>query len=347
MARARATARACGRRYSDAFLAHIDTVDMARDMDTIRTALGATQINYLGYSYGTYLGEVYGQLYPSRLRRMILDSVVDPTTTGYQASFGQDKAFQVRLAELLRWIAGRDRRYHLGSSGALVGRRWADIRRRLAQRPAGGRVGPSELDEATIEALYSTTSWSGLAQALAAYERGHDQPLIATGKILSGASNPAMLAVSCRDTAWPRRWSRWNRDARRVFAHAPLTTWTNTWEGAPCAFWPVPGGPAINITGRGVPPVLLLQSRHDPATPVAGALHVKALYGSSDRIVLEAGGNHGQYLFNGNDCMDRYGNAYLLNGTLPAPGANCAGTTRYAAGDASAGLVAREADRRG
>ena len=334
VARARATARACGRRYSRNFLAHIDTADMARDMDFVRAALGVKQINYLGYSYGTYLGEVYGQLFPHRVRRMILDSVVDPTISGFSTTFRQDTAFQARLREFFSWVAARQASYHLGASRSAVARSWGQIRSHLAAHPVARRVGPSELSEATLEAMYSTTNWASLAHALSAYERGHTESLQTEGQILSNASNASYLAVSCRDTAWPRNWAVWNRDTRNAFRTAPLTSWDNTWENAPCAFWPV-RGKAIHVTGQGVPPVLLLQSRHDPATPMANALDVRRLYGGGSRVVLEAGGNHGQYLFNNNRCMNRYGDAYLLTGSLPAHNASCPSAARYAAAERS------------
>jgi pimeloyl-ACP methyl ester carboxylesterase len=322
VARARATARACGR-HSRALLAHLNTSDTARDMDAVRAALGESQINYLGYSYGTYLGEVYGQLFPARVRRMILDSVIDPGETNYHSAFAQDRAFEARLGDFFTWIARRNHTYLMGTSARSVGYAWRAIRHRLIRHPAGGKVGPSELDEATSQALYGTPNWPDLAAALADYRRGHPAALVDAGHILAAATGAASLAVTCRDSPWPTAWSRWHSDARNIFRSAPLTAWESTWASAPCAFWPVAGGPLVPVTGAGVPSVLLLQAARDPATPVGGARRARALYGSRARMVLAAGGNHGQYLFDGNKCLNRFGTDYLRTGALPAHDARC------------------------
>lgn len=332
VARAKATAHACGK-HSHALLAHLDTRDTARDMDAVRAALGEGQINYLGYSYGTYLGEVYGQLFPARVRRMILDSVIDPGETNYHSAFAQDGAFQARLGDFFTWTATRNRTYRLGASAHSVGNAWRAIRRRLIRHPAGHKVGPSELDEATSQALYGTSNWPELAAALSEYRRGHPAALVDAGHILAAASGAASLAVTCRDTPWPTAWSRWHSDTRTIFRSAPLAAWESTWASAPCAFWPVAGGPQVPVTGVGVPSVLLLQANRDPATPVAGARHARAMYGSRARLVVAAGGNHGQYLFDGNKCMNGFGSDYLRTGMLPSRDMHC----HRAAGATSAG----------
>ncbi len=81
------------------------TEDLARDMDSIRAALGQRQINYYGVSYGTYLGQVYATLFPHRVRRMVLDSVVDPVGAWYRDNIEQDYAFQGRIRAFFSWIA--------------------------------------------------------------------------------------------------------------------------------------------------------------------------------------------------------------------------------------------------
>lgn len=93
LARSKAYAQACGRN-GGALLAHMKTTDSARDMDRIRAALGASKINYYGFSYGTYLGQVYTTLFPDRVRRMVLDSNVDPRHVWYEANLRQDIAFE-------------------------------------------------------------------------------------------------------------------------------------------------------------------------------------------------------------------------------------------------------------
>ena len=107
--RARAYAAGCERRFGW-LLPYMTTKDLARDMDSIRAALGQQQISYYGVSYGTYLGQVYASMFPQRIRRMVLDSVVDPAGAWYADNIAQDYAFQGRLHRVLRLDRGQQRR---------------------------------------------------------------------------------------------------------------------------------------------------------------------------------------------------------------------------------------------
>ena len=114
--RAKAYAAGCEQRFGW-LLPYMTTVSMARDMDQIRQAFGVSKINYYGFSYGTYLGQVYGTMFPDRVRRMVLDSTVDPTGAWYQDNIDQDYAFQGRLDAFFAWTAKYDSAYHLGPPG--------------------------------------------------------------------------------------------------------------------------------------------------------------------------------------------------------------------------------------
>jgi pimeloyl-ACP methyl ester carboxylesterase len=92
------------------------STDIARDMDRIRQALGAPRINYYGFSYGTYLAQVYNQLFPGRVRRLVLDSNVDARDVWYDANLAQDPAFDANLTRFFRWIAQHNARYRLGGT---------------------------------------------------------------------------------------------------------------------------------------------------------------------------------------------------------------------------------------
>ena len=117
--RARAYAQSCERRYGW-LLPSMTTEDSARDMDSIRTAFGVSELNYLGFSYGTYLGQVYGTLFPAHVRRMVLDSTADPTGVWYNDNLRQEYAIQGRIAAFFAWTAKYDGTYHLGRTQAQV-----------------------------------------------------------------------------------------------------------------------------------------------------------------------------------------------------------------------------------
>ncbi|MFI0231819.1 alpha/beta hydrolase [Streptomyces sp. NPDC017086] len=323
--RARSFAAACGRAYAD-ILPFMDTVSAARDLDAVRRALGAPRISYFGYSYGTYLGAVYAKLYPRRVHRLVLDSVVDPAGVWYEDNLRQDYAFDDRHRALMAWIARHDAVYGLGTDPARIEARWYAMRAALARRPAGGEVGAAELEDTFTPGGYYDGYWPRLAQAFAAYaRRGETGPLVAAYRSLgavdaSGDNGYSVYtAVQCRDAPWPRGWDRWRADAWRVYAKAPLMAWSNTWYNAPCAFWPAAPGRPVDVANGALPPALLFQATDDAATPYAGAVAVHRLLSRSALVVEQGGGNHGVTL-SGNACLDGYLAAYLADGTVPRGG---------------------------
>ncbi|WP_320773394.1 alpha/beta hydrolase [Streptomyces sp. CRN 30] len=320
--RAAAFASGCARRHGDV-LPHMGTVSAARDMDVIRRALGARRINYFGYSYGTYLGAVYAKLHPHRVRRMALDSVVDPTRVWYDSNLLQDRALGSRHRAFLAWVARHDEVYRLGGDPAEVEAAWYGMREALTERPAGGTVGAGELEDAFLPGGYHHGHWPRLAEVFAAYVNdGDGGPLVAAyrdlGAVDAAGENTYSVytAVQCHDAAWPRDWRRWRRDNRAVHEAAPFITWNNAWYNAPCAFWPTAPLEPLDVSNDALPPVLLLQSTHDGATPFRGAATLHRLLRGSRLVVEDGGGNHGVTL-RGNACLDRHLAAYLADGTVP------------------------------
>jgi pimeloyl-ACP methyl ester carboxylesterase len=322
LARAKAFTAACFRRHADV-LPYIDTVSAVRDMDTIRAALGAPKLNYFGYSYGTYLGAVYAKLFPTRVRRLVLDSIVDPTGVWYRDNIGQDYAFDDRHRALMAWIARYDTTYHLGTDPAAVEARWYAMRTALAKKPAAGKIGASELEDTYVPGGYYDGYWPYLAEAFAAYVReGETGPLVEAYENLGAVDHTGdngysvYSAVQCRDTSWPGSWNRWRTDAWQVYGKAPFFAWNNTWYNAPCAFWPGARRAALNVANTELPPALLFQATEDAATPYPGGVRVHQLLARSSLVVEQGGGNHGITL-GGNRCLDRYLGDYLADGRVP------------------------------
>jgi pimeloyl-ACP methyl ester carboxylesterase len=325
--RARAYAADCEKRFGW-LLPYMTTEDLARDLDSIRVALGQRQINYLGYSYGTYLGQVYATLFPTRIRRMVLDSVVDPRGVWYADNLTQDYAFQGRMNAFYDWVAANDSSYHLGRTSRQVAAAWNRAMAKTTARPIPGPhgplVGPDELTDTFLVGGYDNAVWPDLATALASYlNRGAGGELATVYQAIGRQSENEFAvynAVDCADVNWPRNWAKWNADNNRIYAAAPFETWGNAWFNAACAFWPVKG-PAtpVMIRGRGLPPILMLQGTLDAATPYRGALAARAALPTARMVVVEGGGNHGQSLSSPPDpCVLSYLNGYLSNGALPA-----------------------------
>ena len=150
-----------------ALLDNMTTVDSARDMDSIRAALGQNKITYYGFSYGTYLGQVYSTLFPSHVRRLIMDSNVDPRKVWYQANLDQDIAFNRNIKIWFGWLAQHNSFYHLGKTGKAVEKRFYAEKARLFKHPIQGVVGPDEWIDVFLEAGYYQSTWLQWGSALA------------------------------------------------------------------------------------------------------------------------------------------------------------------------------------
>jgi pimeloyl-ACP methyl ester carboxylesterase len=338
ISRARTYAADCEKKYGW-LLPYMTTVNAARDMDQIRIATGEQKLSYFAFSYGTYLGQVYATLFPSRVHRMVLDSTVNPQGAWYADNIEQDYAFEGRWTAFLAWMAKYNSLYHLGSTVAQVRASWYQARNRLLAHPIKNSqgvpvLGADEFDDTMLVGGYDNGYWPGLAAALATYLHAGGTSQLLTLYNQSGKQGENEFAVynavECADAAWPRSFARWNADVRKVYATAPVEAWDNLWFNAACAFWPV-HGPAqpLKIGAPGLPGILMLQGTLDAATPYAGALVAHKLLPTSRMVVVEGGGNHGQSLaYPANTCVNGYLDNYLATGALPTgPGpvnATCA-----------------------
>jgi pimeloyl-ACP methyl ester carboxylesterase len=337
--RTRAYAAGCERRFGW-LLPHMTTADNARDLDAIRAALRVPKISYLGYSWGTYLGEVYATLFPGHVRRMVLDSIVGPGGMSYRFRLTQFSAIEARTEAFFSWAARHDAVYRLGGTEAAVAAGYRKALRQLAAHPLAGPsgplAGPDELSAVVLRADYYDAFWPVTASLLAAYEHGPRTALLTRSlhAIASGDENvnAVFSAVHCSDMAWPRNWARWDADARRAAAATgdPYMAWGVIWGDAPCRFWPV-RGPAtpMKIGAPGLPGILLLQGTLDGATPYAGALAARRALPSARLVTVTGSGSHGQSLGLIPDrCANGWLARYLATGALPSDpglaGATCA-----------------------
>ncbi|HEX8972616.1 alpha/beta hydrolase [Oryzihumus sp.] len=320
LARAAAYATACGR-AGGALLEHLTTVDSAKDMDSIRAALGARKLNFYGFSYGTYLGQVYATLFPDKVRRFVLDSNVDPRGVWYQDNLDQDYAFEVVLTKFFGWIAKYDATYHLGTTEHAVEQQWYDAKDKLQATPAGGVVGAAEWTDIFTGAGYVQFLWPNLASLFSGWVHTPNSKTLVdayNGSASVGDDNgyAMYLGVQCVDAPWPQKWSVWKRDNTRVAKDAPFLTWSNAWFNEPCRVWPAAAHDAVHVNGRDVPPILLVDETLDAATPYPGSLEVRRRFPEASLIALPGGTNHA-FSLSGNTCLDSKIAAYLRDGTLP------------------------------
>ncbi len=327
-------AQGCAERSGD-LLPYMTTANTARDLDVVRAALGEKKLNYLGVSYGTYLGAVYATLFPDHVRRMLVDSVVDPSRekVWYQANLDQDLAFETRWGDWKKWVAKNDAAYHIGDTPEKVQAAWEKLRATAKKNPIGGVVGPAELTGFFQNAPYYDSMWTSVAEVWSAYLAGDSKPLVenagpnlkdTAGNIASENGNAVYTAVECTDTKWPTSWRKWDRDNTRIHQQAPFMTWSNAWMNLPCATWPVKQQRPVEVaTGKGLPSVLIVQSERDAATPYGGAVELHKRFAGSRLITEKDAGSHG-VTGQVNPCINERVDAYFLEGRTDAKDVTCA-----------------------
>jgi pimeloyl-ACP methyl ester carboxylesterase len=318
--RAKAYAAACQRRYPG-LLKNITTRDNAHDMDSIRKALNVKKISYYGYSYGTYLGEVYSTLHPTHVKRMVLDSNVDPRKVWYQANLDQDRAFDRAIGVFFGWVARYHGVYHLGTTEPAVSHRYYAALAKLTKHPQGN-LGPAEWNDAFENAGYDRGSWQEVADAWKSFAtNGHRGAMLQAYRTSDGPgddNNYAVYnAVQCTDAPWPTRWSRWHRDNSAYHEKYPFLTWSNAWYNAPCRYWHAKPSKPVKVNGRKTKSALLIDETKDAATPYEGSLEVRKLYPHSSLIAEPGGTTHADSL-DGDRCVDDQIAAYLKTGHRPA-----------------------------
>ncbi|SDY87576.1 TAP-like protein [Amycolatopsis xylanica] len=322
LARSKGYADACAAKNSKALLENMKTTDTVKDMDSIRQALGAEQVNFYGFSYGTYLGQVYGTTYPKNVRRMILDSTVDPRNVWYQANLNQDVAFDVNLNIWFGWVASHDDAYHLGKTKEAVKRVFDEQLLKLSFNAAGGVVGPDEWLDVFQQAAYYQLRWPVLGDAFARFvNKGDWQNMKTLFENFGGRGDDngfaVYLAVQCTDVQWPASWHQWKVDNWKTFAKAPYYTWQNAWFNAPCLYWPAKAGKPVHVDGRGVASVLMIDETLDAPTPFEGSLEVRSRFPGAS-LIAEPGGTSHAITPRKNACVDDKIADYLLTGALPA-----------------------------
>jgi pimeloyl-ACP methyl ester carboxylesterase len=326
LSRSQSYAHACASHSAlqTALLHNMTTVDSARDMDSIRRALRQQQINYYGFSYGTYLGEVYSTLFPARVRRLILDSNVNPLTVWYQANLNQDGPFNRNENIWFAWLAKYNSVYHLGATKADVARTFYTTEAQLASQPAGGVIGPDEWVDTFQQPAYYQVTWRRWGRAFSDWVQNHNAAA-ATELIglyhavdAPGRDNEfaVYLAVECTDAPVPTDWNVWSADNWAIFSVAPFLTWSNAWFNAPCIYWPAPPSQPVAVTGTGIQSALLIDETLDAATPFQGSLEVRRLFPNAV-LLAEPGGTTHAETPSGDLCVDGTIAAYLDTGALP------------------------------
>jgi pimeloyl-ACP methyl ester carboxylesterase len=332
----------------------ITTEQTVRDLDLLRQLLGRERVSWLGYSGGTWLGAYYATYFPERVDRFVLDANVDFTAPWARVFTNQPLGFQRRFeVDFLPYVAAYDSYFGLGATPEEVNRAYEDLRAELAKAPLeleeALAVYPSDLDWLLARAIYSKRRFQSAAedlrtlrdavadrrkpddvrtqlrrQALAADVRrarhlGSDGPL----PLAPDARRSTFHSILCNDMPWPGDRVSLLADSQRLGESYPLIGWRAL--SVPCVFWNRPAVELRTPTGRGVPPVLMVQTERDPATPIEGALRAHRGFAGARLLTVVDEGDHGSYALGGNGCVEEVVEAYLLDGVLPQEGQTCPG----------------------
>ena len=345
-ATARDYADSCAETVGEEFLANMGTVNVVRDLDLLREALGDEQLTYAGFSYGTHIGALYAEMFPENTRALVLDGAVETERPNVEIAAEQADAFQGTWDQ---FVAGCVRRGDCLFSGEdAADAEMGELLDRLDDDPPEARGMPVDgstlLGMVSME-LYYEAAWDELADTLAAlgedpegagpqldrlydntfgqYEErdadeGERDPVPGSGELDSEA---ALTAVNCADRSDPTDPEVYRDTAERVAGDAPFFGPDLVWEQLPCAYWADTEEAPTGFTAPDAPPILVVGTVGDPATPYAWAEELSDQLATAALLTYEGSG-HTVYGY-GNPCVDEAVDAYLLEGDVPEAGHSC------------------------
>jgi pimeloyl-ACP methyl ester carboxylesterase len=314
----------CAIKYGDV-LPFVGTRDVARDMDSVRAAMGDEKLSYLGFSYGTAIGQVYADLFPDHIHRMVLDGVLELGPSGLDLAAEQAAGFETALARYVEYCDSGEGCETAGNALGAVEQVLA-----LAEQPGGipapdadRPAGPGEANLGISLPLYSQSLWNDLDEALAAALRGDGSKLVDLADQYIGIGDfEIYFAVNCMDFSWPAG----DPDAFLSFAKQTAVAAPHFGEALVndyirCADWPVAPDPLPATSAPGAPPIVVVSTTGDPATPYQGGVTVAERLESGVLVTNEGDGH--TVVADGKPCIDDLVVAYLVDGTVPADGTTC------------------------
>jgi pimeloyl-ACP methyl ester carboxylesterase len=315
---------------------HVSTIEAAKDMDVLRAALGETKLDYLGKSYGTFLGATYADLFPTKVGRFVLDGAEDPNTSSSQVNEGQAVGFETATRAYVQDCVDK------GDCplGASLASGMLNLRAFLTQLDAS----PLPLHDPYVKSL--TEGWGSLGVAYAMYDQGlWSQLTAALRSAFGGNADPLMTladsyadrsskgvygdnlmqviyAVNCLDRSDTRDLAHYESQSRLLSAEAPTWGPFLAWSSLPCGYWPVPANNVPKkIRAAGSGPIVVVGTTRDPATPYKWAQGLASEL-QNGHLVTFNGDGHTAYM-RSNSCVDDAVDAYLLEGRVPPAGLKC------------------------
>jgi len=325
----RQLAQGCQRR-SARVLPYVSTDVVAQDVDRVRQAVGDSKLTYLGYSYGTAIGAAYLDQFPTRVRAMVLDGALDPSMTWDGFLRGQSQGFDVALQAFLAHCEKTRCAFREAVDGDLL-KAYDALEARVDRSPLPGdgrrTVGPGEFTLGVGAGLYSRDwGWPAIGEALAEAQRGDGEHLLALSDSYlerdedgySGITE-ANFAVNCVDRPWPRTEQPYYALAAEVGRTYPRFGPAIALSGLGCAVWPQrPLDTPHPVTAPGSPPVVVIGTTRDPATPYAWSQALAAQL-SRGILITHVGDGHTVYRVGAPRCVQQPVTTYLTTLRAPKP----------------------------
>ena len=330
----------------------MSTANVARDLDVLRRAVGDEKLTYVGYSYGSYLGQVYANMFPANFRALVIDGVLDPIAwvnlggaIPFSTRLRSDAGAMATLNEFFRLCDLGGPRCSFGPGSAS---RFAALAAELRKAPAFvnipdvfvGELDYSNYIAATLDFMYRSSFWEDFDDILAEIEaqvEASAEAASVAGPSFQTALRPEFIAkrgfprymnfiegfpaVACSDSNNPDSYSAWSAAGAAADAFGYFgRLWT--WVSSNCAQWPSADadrytGPFDRATGS---PVLIVGNQFDPATRYEGAQTAASLLPNS-RLLTVHGWGHTSILLS--TCAEAAIARYLIDVALPAPGTVC------------------------
>ena len=320
----------CRHRSGD-LLPFMDSESTARDMDRIRAGLDDSKLTYLGFSYGTFIGQWYAHLFPTRVRALALDGVVDSTVTGRSAALTQLTGFETNLEAYLADCSARAT-CTLARAGDPRGKLMALMDRLDATPlPLGNRQLTRSLAMmAVLATMYDQLRWKDLDSALTALDVGDGRKMLAIADhwnerspdgTYSNFANGAFAATACLESPpAPTEVLSPDPAGGQILRASPFFGPWEEWDGVYCDFWPELPRAYRPLTISGVPPILVVGASNDPATPYVWSKNVSEQIPGSV-LLTRIGNGHTSYEFS--DCITAAEDAYLTSLVVPPQGTTC------------------------
>ncbi len=330
---------ACRENSGDLML-HLETANVARDMDVLRGVLGDEGLSYIGKSYGSYIGTHYADLFPERVRALVLDGALQPGMDQLEMSVQQAQGFETALRAFVEDCLGQ-RDCPLGDTGAEgdVDSGVAEIAGLLAdaaENPLENRLGDGrEVNRARagmglMAALYSESLWPRVRSALADAFDGDGTALLELADRLYDRHpdgdyenmTAALVSVNCSDHPSPRDIGSYQEAAAEAAEESPLFGPGLAWGALPCAYWPEEAiDEPRELDAAGADPILVIGTTRDSATPYRWAENL-AGHLDSGVLLTRDGDGHTAYR-TGDACIDEAVDAYLLDTRIVEDGTVC------------------------